>query len=288
MTPQRSRSAHDFGARAVLITGCSSGIGECIAHGLARRGFRVFATARRARDVARLKDLGLESMQLDLASSESITRACGEVLRCTGGHLYGLVNNGAYGQPGAVEDLSREALRHQFEINVFGTHELTTRLIPVFRTAGTGRIIQISSILGRVSLAYRGAYNASKYALESLSDTMRLELAATNIFVSLIEPGPIESRFRANALAAYREHIDAERSVHRDYYAAVERRLEAAENVRFTLPADAVLGKVAHALESPRPKTRYLVTFPAHLLARLKRTLPDRWLDGFLLRFAGR
>ncbi|MDH3281725.1 MAG: SDR family NAD(P)-dependent oxidoreductase, partial [Gammaproteobacteria bacterium] len=169
----------DLGARPVLITGCSSGIGECIAHGLSQRGYRVFAAARKDTDVARLIDGGLESVPLDLASSDSIQRACTEILERTGGRLYGLVNNGAYGQPGAVEDLSRSVLMRQFDTNLFGTHELTVRLIPVFRAAGGGRIVQMSSILGLVSLAYRGAYNASKYALESLSDTMRLELAGT-------------------------------------------------------------------------------------------------------------
>jgi len=275
-------------ARAVLITGCSSGIGECIAYGLSGRGYRVFATARKDTDVARLINSGLESVPLDLASSESIERACAEVLERTGGQLYGLINNGAYGQPGAVEDLTRDVLRRQFETNLFGVHELTTRLIPVFREAGTGRIVQISSIVGLVSLAYRGAYNASKYALESLSDTMRLELAATGIHVSLVEPGPIESRFRSNAMAAYLAHIDRDRSAHRDHYCAVEERLQAQDNTRFTLPPDAVLTKVIDALESAKPKPRYLVTFPSHLLARLKRVLPDRWLDRFLLRFAGR
>ncbi len=273
--------------RALLVTGCSSGIGACLAAGLAARGYRVFAAARKDADVRRLVADGLESVSLDLASSDSIRRACADVLERTGGVLYGVINNGAYGQPGAVEDLTRAALRQQFETNLFGTHELTARLMPTFRAAGEGRIVQISSILGLVSLAYRGAYNASKYALESLSDTMRLELAGTGIHVSLVEPGPIASRFRANALCAYQAHIDREHSAHREHYLKVEERLRARENPRFTLPPEAVLKTVVHALESAHPKPRYLVTFPAHLLARLKRVLPDRWLDRFLLRFAG-
>lgn len=277
----------DYSTKSVLITGCSSGIGRCIASGLAKRGYRIFATARKPGDVARLIADGLESVRLDLASSESIERGLAQILDRSNGRLFALINNGAYGQPGAVEDLSRDVLRKQFETNLFGTHELTVRVIPVLRAANAGRIVQISSILGLISLAYRGAYNASKYALESLSDTLRLELSDTNIHVSIIEPGPIDSRFRANAFNAYRDYIDRDSSPHRERYLALERRLQSEKAVRFTLPPEAVLGKVIKALESNKPRPRYLVTFPAHLLARLKRVLPDTWLDRFILRFAG-
>lgn len=273
--------------KSVLVTGCSSGIGRCIALGLANRGYRVFATVHQQKDIEALANAGLESLQLDLSAAASIERAVAEILQHTGGELYALINNGAYGQHGAVEDLSRDALRAQFETNLFGTHELTARLIPVFRDHGAGRIVQISSILGLVCLAYRGAYNASKYALEALSDTMRLELEGTGILVSLIEPGPIESRFRANAFHYFQANIDRERSAHRESYYKVERRLSSDQDVRFTLPATAVLDKVIHALESPKPRIRYLVTVPAYGLARLKRWLPDRWMDRFIRRFAG-
>ncbi len=273
--------------KSVLVTGCSSGIGRCIALGLANRGYRVFATVRQHKDIEALTRDGVESLQLDLSASASIDEAVAEVLRRTGGRLYALINNGAYGQHGAVEDLSRDVLRAQFEANLFGTHELTTRLIPVFRRQGAGRIVQISSILGLVCLTYRGAYNASKYALEALSDTMRLELQGTGIFVSLIEPGPIESRFRANAYRYYLANIDREHSAHRESYRNVERRLASDQDVSFTLPAAAVLDKAIHALESANPRIRYLVTVPAHGLARLKRWLPDRWMDRFIRRFAG-
>ena len=195
---------------------------------------------------------------------------------------HALINNGAYGQPGAVEDLSRTTLRAQFETNVFGTQELTNLVIPAMRTQGEGRIIQISSILGIVCFAYRGAYNASKFALEALSDTMRLELRNTNIHVSLIEPGPITSRFRANAYAAFKRHIDREHSVHREYYVRVEKRLEGPKPLPFTLPPEAVLKKAIRALEARRPKARYGVTFPTHLFAVLRRVLPVRVLDQIL------
>lgn len=271
----------------ILITGCSSGIGRCLAMGLKARGYRVFASVRQEKDLAGLAALGLETLMLDLASSESIQHAVDELLSCTGGKLFALINNGAYGQPGAVEDLSRALLRVQFETNLFGTHELTCRLLPVFRTQGAGRIIQISSVLGLVSLAYRGAYNASKYALEGLSDTLRLELAGSGIHVVLIEPGPIESRFRQNAYAAFMAHIDREHSAHRGYYINVERRLAGSKNQPFTLPPEAVLKKVIHALEAKHPKPRYFVTFPTVLLATLKRLLPTRWLDRILRAVTG-
>jgi short-subunit dehydrogenase len=268
--------------KSVLITGCSSGIGHCLAHGLKQRGYRVFATARQATDVESLTTAGFESFPLDLDSSGSIHEAVEAVLARTQGRLYALINNGAYGQPGAVEDLSRATLRAQFETNVFGTQELTNLLIPAMRAQGEGRIIQISSILGIVCFAYRGAYNASKFALEALSDTMRLELRGTNIHVSLIEPGPITSRFRANAHAAFKRHIDREHSVHREYYARVEQRLGGEKPLPFTLPPEAVLKKAIKALETRRPKTRYAVTFPTHLFAVLRRILPVRALDSIL------
>lgn len=274
--------------KTILITGCSSGIGYCAAHGLRERGYRVFATARKAADVERLNGEGLEGLRLDLDDSDSINAAVDEVLERTGGTLYALFNNGAYGQTGAVEDLRRDVLRAQFETNLFGTVELTNRVLPVMRAQGHGRIIQDSSLLGFVALPFRGAYNASKYALEGITDTLRLELRGTGIHVVLIEPGPIATRFRANAYAAFRRNIDKERSVHRDLYRAVERRLtKKGPAAPFTLPPEAVLKKLIHALESPRPKTRYPVTVPAHGLAALRRLLPDRLLDAVLHKIGG-
>jgi NAD(P)-dependent dehydrogenase (short-subunit alcohol dehydrogenase family) len=270
--------------RSVLITGCSSGIGRCIALGLHARGYRVFASVRQEKDLADMSGFGLETLLLDLRDPASIAAAVATVLERTGGRLYALVNNGAYGQPGAVEDLTRAALREQFETNVFGTQELTNRLLPAMRAANEGRIIQMSSVLGVICLGYRGAYSASKFALEALSDTMRLELAGTNIHVALIEPGPITSRFRANAFAAYQRHIDKRLSAHREYYERVERRLGGDKPLPFTLPPEAVLEKVIHALEARRPRIRYPVTFPTHLFTWLRRLLTGRMLDGVLRR----
>jgi NAD(P)-dependent dehydrogenase (short-subunit alcohol dehydrogenase family) len=271
--------------RPVLVTGCSSGIGRCVAAGLRERGYRVIATARESSDVESLAAEGLEALRLDLDDSTSIVAAVEEVLSRTGGALYALFNNAAWGQSGAIEDLRREVLRAQFETNVFGTLELTNRVLPTMRRQGYGRIIQNSSMLGFVALPYRGAYIGSKYALEGLTDTLRLELRGTGIQISVIEPGPIHSRFRANALEAFQRNIDSESSPHRVRYRVLAERLaEEGPVARFSLPPEAVLKRVAHALESPRPKLRYRVTFPAHLFGVLKCVLPDRALDHIVAR----
>ncbi len=276
--------------KSVLITGCSSGIGLCVAKGLAQRGYRVFATARQKSDVEKLNALGidgLESFLLDLTDSVSIDNAVKEALQRSGGTLYGLFNNGAYGQPGAVEDLRREVLRAQFETNLFGWLELTNKVVPVMRKQGYGRIVQNSSILGFMALPFRGAYNASKYALEGLSDTLRLELHGTGIFVSIVEPGPVESRFRANSFKYFKENIDWDNSPFAAVYYKTERRLSHKGPVMpFTLPPEAVLKKVMHALESKRPKIRYYVTVPTYVFGFLRRVLPYRAMDWLLRKAA--
>ena len=271
--------------KTILITGCSSGIGYCVAKGLHARGYRVFATARRRDSVEMLLAEGLESFHLNLTDSNSINFAFEEVMRRTDGELYALFNNGAYGLPGAVEDLSRDALREQFETNVFGWQELTNLVVPVMRRQGYGRIIQNSSVLGLVSLPFRGAYNASKYAIEGLSDTLRLELRGSNIHVSLIEPGPIASQFRMNAVKALAKFIDVENSFHREKYEGVLKRLnKQGPAVPFPLPPEAVLKRVIHALEAPKPQPRYYVTFPTYLFGFLKRILSTRAMDVLLAK----
>ena len=274
--------------KSILITGCSSGIGLAVAQGLQERGYRVFASARKRDDVEALKQLGLTSLQLDLDDSLSIKNALKQVLHETGGTLYALFNNGAYAQPGAVEDLTRAAMRKIYETNLFGWLELTNLVIPVMRQQGYGRIIQNSSVLGLVALPFRGAYVSTKYALEGLSDTLRQEIEDTsdNIYISLIEPGPIISRMRPNSLIALRENIDMEQSVHRELYKRVVARLEKEGPVApFTLPPEAVLKRVIHALESRVPKARYYVTIPTYLFAYLRWFLPWRVMDRFLKRF---
>jgi NAD(P)-dependent dehydrogenase (short-subunit alcohol dehydrogenase family) len=273
--------------KSVLLTGCSSGIGRCVADGLKARGYQVFASARRMADVRLLADAGFTAVQLDLNDSASIERAVEQVFTLSGGQLHGLFNNGAYGQPGAVEDLSRAALRAQFETNLFGWHELTCKVLPWMRQQGHGRIIQNSSVLGLIALPYRGAYNASKFALEGLTDTLRLELQGSAIHVCLIEPGPIASHFRDNAYRAFQAHIDPQHSAHRENYQAMQRRFASTEPSAFTLPPQAVLKRVIHALESPHPKARYYVTFPTYLFGYLRRILPTRMLDQLLLKVSG-
>ena len=269
--------------RYVLVTGCSSGIGYSICHYLRKNGYEVIASCRKSEDVAKLKSEGFTCVILDLNDSESIHSGFQEAMKISSGQLFALVNNGAYGQPGAVEDLSRNALLDQFQTNVFGTQELTNLAIPVMRGQGFGRIVQISSILGFICLRFRGAYNASKYALEALSDTLRLELANSGIHVSLVQPGPIESDFRPNALVHFKNNIDADKSYFAEVYQRVENRLMTEEKARFTLPADAVSKCVLHALTSKKPKIRYPVTTPTYIMGILKRLLPDRLMDRVLM-----
>lgn len=274
--------------KTVLITGCSSGIGHAVAHGLKARGWRVFATARRAEDVERLRGEGLDSLVLDLDDSDSIRTAFARVMALADGRLDAVFNNGGFGQVGAVEDLTRAALREQFETNLFGWVELTNLAIPVMRRQGRGRIVMNSSVLGYAAFQYRGAYNAVKFALEGITDTLRQELAGTGITVSLVEPGPITSRFRANCQPHFERHVDWRHSVHRSRYEDQLARLaKPGPAAPFTLAPEAVLAKVVHALESPRPRPRYPVTVPAVLFWWLRRVLSVRAMDWVLTRASG-
>ena len=272
----------------ILITGCSSGIGYVCAKGLKDRDYHVITTARKAEDVEKLQAEGFECLLLDYADTNSVQQCVAALNDLIGTELYGVFHNGAYGQPGAVEDLSRETLEKQFAANVFGWMELNNLLIPHMRKNNRGRIIFNSSVLGLVSLPFRGAYNASKYAIEGFADTLRLELSDTNIKVCLVEPGPIESRFRPNALKAMKENIDMETSVHHSRYKTVLKRLAKEGHVdQFTLPADAVLDKVILCLEKTHPKPHYYVTKPTYIMGYLKRLLPTKLMDKFILAVAG-
>ncbi|MGD9888956.1 MAG: SDR family oxidoreductase [Halothiobacillaceae bacterium] len=274
--------------KTILITGCSSGIGLSAAHMLRERGWRVFASARALRDVERLHAEGFDALLLDLDDSASIHAAMNTLLTRTGGRLDALFNNGAWGLPGAVEDLSRDALRAQFETNLFGWVELTNLVIPVMRKQGHGRIVQCSSVLGFAAFPYRGAYTASKFALEGLSDTLRMELRGSGIHISLIEPGPIQTRFRANAHAAFVRWISPANSAHAAQYQNQLARLQKeGAAAPFTLPPEAVVKKLIHALESSRPRLRYRVTVPTIAFAWMKRFLPERWMDSLLIRASG-
>lgn len=270
---------------SILVTGASSGIGHAAARMLKARGWRVLATARRAEDLARLRDVeGVEALPLELSDEASIAACASAALEATGGRLDALFNNAAFGQVGAVEDLDAAMLRRQLEVNVIGTHELTRRLVPAMRRQKRGRIVQCSSVLGLVSAPYRGAYCASKFALEALSDAMRHELAGSGISVSLIEPGPIRSRFVETALANFRATIDIDGSAHRERYLLRLKGMEAGGRQTFKLEPEAVVGKLIHAIEAARPRMRYYVTTPTHIAAGLKRVLPTALLDRLVTR----
>lgn len=272
--------------KSILITGCSSGIGLDAARELKARGWQVFASCRKPEDCTRLKEEGFESPRIDYTDADSIASGLAEVLETTGGTLDALFNNGAHGLPGAVEDLPTVALREIFEVNFFGWHELTRQVIPVMRGQGHGRIVQNSSILGFIAPPWRGAYSATKYALEGLSDTMRVELDGTGIQVVLIEPGPITSKFRINAVPIFERHINWKDSPKRAQYEEkiVSRLYQDNGPDRFELPASAVTAKLIHALESPRARARYYVTTPTYIAGYLKRILSTRAVDWILAR----
>lgn len=261
----------------ILITGCSSGIGQATALWLKQAGYRVLVTARQEVDLKRLQDEGFEAFHLELSDSGSIQQSIAAILEATGGRLDALVNNAASALPGAIEDLSREQLRAQFESNVFGCVELIQHIIPVMRRQGGGRIIQISSILGIVTMPYRGAYCASKYAIESLSDALRMELKSSRIKFILIEPGPIQSEFRRHARETFEESLMNKASVHQAVYEHLYQQ-ESTE-IPFTLKPLAVAKVIQSALESARPKARYYITFPAYFMMWARRLLPTRRLD---------
>lgn len=270
---------------SILITGCSSGIGYYCAHALQKDGWQVIASCRTLADVSRLQAEGLNCIQLDVSCSDSINAGLTKTLELTGGKLDALFNNAGYGQPGAVEDLTRDTLRKQFETNFFGLCELTNAVIKVMHQQNAGRIVHNSSVLGFAAMPFRGAYNASKFALEGITDTQRLELADTNIRISLIEPGPITSEFRPNALRALDENIDINNSRFGFQYASAIARLSTPGPAsRFTLGPDAVYKKLTHALTAKRPKARYYVTFPTYLMGALKRMLTTRAMDRILGR----
>jgi NAD(P)-dependent dehydrogenase (short-subunit alcohol dehydrogenase family) len=270
---------------SVLITGCSTGIGLAAAQMLKARGWNVIASVRKAEDATRLQQLGLKTVLLNIVDPVSIQSALDETLTLTGGKIDALVNNAGMAIPGAVEDLEREILQRQFDTNFFGVMDLTREVLPFMRRQGHGRIVMISSILGRVAMPWRGAYNASKFALEGITDTLRQELHGSGIHVSLICPGPIQSRFRDNSLLNFDEYVDTANSVHRETYARLRAQTGAEKDqIPFTLPPEAVARRIARALESARPKARYYVTMPAYVLAFLRSFLPVRWMDALVSR----
>jgi len=275
-------------SKSILITGCSSGIGYDAAHSLQKRGWQVFATCRQQADCDRLTGEGLTSFVLDYELEASITSALKTCLEKTGGTLDAVFNNGAYAIPGPVEDLSRAALRANFEANFFGYFDLINQLMPLFRKQGHGRIVNCSSLLGMTALRYRGSYNATKFALEAMTDTLRLELRNTNIEAILIEPGPIKTDFRKNAIKQFDKWVDWENSELRSHYEnTLLNTLKKAGTKKDPgeLGPEAVTKALIKALESKRPKPRYFVTWPTYLTSTIRRLLPTRWSDAIFARF---
>lgn len=272
--------------RSILITGCSSGIGYDAAHGMRAAGWRVFAACRREEDCARLKAEGFESPRIDYSDEASLETGLAEVLAATGGTLDALFNNGAYACPGAAEDLPRGALREIFEANVFGWHDLTRRVIPVMRAQGHGRIVNCSSVLGLVAAPWRAAYVSTKYALEGLTDTLRIEMRDTPIKVILIEPGPVTSKIRMNSIVHFERWIDWQNSPRRAQYevSLLKRLYESRGPDKFELPPSAVTAKLLRALTAANPAPRYYVTTPTYLMGALRRLLPSRTLDWLIAK----
>ncbi|MEZ5854739.1 MAG: SDR family NAD(P)-dependent oxidoreductase [Hyphomicrobiaceae bacterium] len=271
--------------KSILITGCSTGIGLAAARTLRAKGWRVLATARRPEDLERLeREHGLEALALELRDEASIARCAAEALRRTDGQLFALYNNAAYGVIGAVEDLPANVLREQLEVNVVAAHELTRRVVPAMRRAGRGRIVMCSSVLGFVSGPFRGAYSASKFALEALSDSLRVELRPAGIHVSLLEPGPIESHFLATTVSGFTSQIEMQRSPHRESYERRLKQMQSGQGSPFKLGPEAVVDRLVHALEARRPKARYRIGIMTKGAYVLKRLLPDALLDRVVSR----
>jgi len=276
-------------SKNVVITGCSTGIGAAAARLLKDRGWNVVATARKSDDLKTLEEQGFHAVKLDIADEASVTEAVQSIMTVFKGRVGAIVNNAGFGQSGAVEDLTREVLRYQFEVNLIGMQDFTNRFIPVMRQQGWGRIINISSVLGRISLPFMGSYAATKFAMEALSDALRVELHGSGIAVSLIEPGPISSAFRKNAADRARATLKFDKGAHADFYQhEVKRRdMQNSKPDFFTLPPEAVAEKIFKALNTQSPGIRYRVTLPAYSGEFVRRFLPHRLIDWVMIRQTG-
>lgn len=269
--------------KTILITGCSSGIGYDSAHYLHKNGYRVYATARKIEDVVRLQTEGLDAYQLDVTSKDDISKVL-QLITKDNSELYAVFNNAGFGQPGALEDITTEVLKEQFETNLFGLHELTYQALKIMRKQGYGRVIQHSSVLGLISLRFRGAYNASKYAIEGLCDTLRLELMETDIHVSTINTGPVRSDFRNNATKMFKKNVSTDGSIFEEQYKNEILSVKEKDDDVFTKNSDVVIKNIRDALESKKPKPRYYNTFATHLLGGFKRVLSTSYLDKILCK----
>ncbi len=263
--------------QVVLITGSSSGIGRATALEAARRGHRVFASARRVEDVLPLEgDSRIAALSLDVTDPSSIQAAVQTVLR-RAGRLDALINNAGYGQYGAVEEVSGQDWRRQFDVNLFGGLEAIRAVLPAMRDAGFGTIVNVSSVAGKISIPFAAPYCSSKHALEALSDALRVEVAPFGIRVVVVEPGPIATRFteRARSLVL---PLFSRPGPYRAFYANAERAMDT-NFQKGKLPPETVARVILDAIESERPKTRYRITSMAKTLLPLRRLLPDRFFD---------
>ena len=278
-------STVDGRRKSILITGCSSGIGLDAALTLRRRGWRVFAACRAKRDSDALaKDHGLETLVIDYTKPNTIASGMAHVLRETDGKLDALFNNGAYGMGGATEDVPVAALREIFECNFFGWHDLTVRAVEAFRAnGGRGRIVQCSSILGNVVFPMRMAYSATKFALEAHCDSLRLELADTDIRVVSLAVGPIRTRIREKSRPHFEKHVrpKVQTSAWRTFYEQkfIPRLYGPYRKDAGELEPEAVTRALLTALNARRPRPRYAVTWPSKLFMFLARVLPCWALD---------
>jgi NAD(P)-dependent dehydrogenase (short-subunit alcohol dehydrogenase family) len=270
-------------SRAVLITGCSTGIGRETAEHLVSRRWRVYATARRLESIKELGEAGCKILELDVTDDESMRAAVAEV-EDRDGAVFALVNNAGYGQEGAVEEVSMNDVRRQFETNVFGLARMTQLVLPGMRRQGAGRIVNISSMGGKLTFPGGGAYHASKYAVEALSDALRFEVRGFGVHVSVVEPGTIKTRFGDTATSSV-EHLQDPESPYAAFnQVLVERINDAYEGklARFAAPPEAVAKVIAKAISARRPRTRYRVTLAARMMLATRKVMPDRGWDLFL------
>lgn len=272
--------------RTILITGCSSGIGLDAARTMKARGWRVFATCRKADDCARLQSEGLESFPLDHDSSESVQAGVTEAM-ARAGRIDAAFLNGAFALPGMTEDIPREGMRACMETNFIGVHDLARHIVPIMRDQGAGRLLFCSSVLGFGALRYRAPYVASKFAMEGYADCLRMELHGSGVHVSLIEPGPIPTEIRRNSQGPFEKFVDWRGSRHRSFYESVFRKRlydESGTPDTFERPVADVTKTVIHACEHPRPKARYFITPATYIVNIIKRVLPTSLSDAILRR----
>jgi NAD(P)-dependent dehydrogenase (short-subunit alcohol dehydrogenase family) len=266
----------------ILVTGCSSGIGRATVLEAAARGHRVFATARNRADLVDLERRErVEVLRIDVTEADSIREAMDAALS-RAGRLDALVNNAGFGQYGAVEDVTPDEWRAQFEVNLFGAIAVTQAALPAMRRARRGTIVNVSSVAGRVPIPFAAPYCASKHALEAVSDALRVELSSFGIRVVLVEPGPIETRFGEHARALVAPFLSRP-GPYREVYALAEKAMEG-EFQRGKQPAEAVARVVVDAIESRRPRPRHRVGIMAKTLIPVHGLLPDRWFDALMRR----